>query len=451
MTTAAIYQPLEEKSTVMGLRASALFETVAFLLVMLVCNYFFGAGDRFWGVEPHPFWVIVVLIAVQYGTSEGVMAAVLASVALLFGNTPEQQLNQDMYAYLYEILHLPVLWLIGGVVVGELRQRHVREREYLQKELAEARKREEVIAESYHKVKTLKERLELKIASQLRASVNTYRAARAIEKTHPSDVLQGVQELVRSVMQPEKFSVYLLGNDGLTSTVTYGWQEGDNFPQHYSPTDSLYKEVVGNQHVLCIANRDHERILKDQGVLAGALVDNETGEINGMLKIEKIGFLDLNLSTIETFHAICEWVGMALVNAHKYQDAKQGSMLNPDHNLLSYGYFRRYTDYISALAKRVGFPVHMVVVRLVNSDKMSAEQRVKAARSISGAVKEALRAVDLAFDYQKDGAEYSIILPATNRAGAKIVLTKLEEGIRKKLPKSVPADFALTIHTIHEA
>ncbi len=450
MTTAAIYQPAEEHSTILGLRSSAVFETVAFLAIMLIASFFFGEGNRFWGVEPHPFWVIVILMAVQYGTSEGVFAAVLSSVALLLGNMPEQQLNPDTYAYIYDVLRLPVLWLIAAVVVGELRQRHVREREYLKKELHDARQREEVIAESYHKVKMLKERLELKIASQLRASVNTYRAARAIEKNHPADVLQGVQELVRSVMQPEKFSVYLLGNDGLSSTVTYGWQEGDNFPQQYGANDPIYKEVIGNQHVLCIANRDHQRILKDQGVLAGPLVDNETGEINGMLKIEKIGFLDLNLSTIETFHAICEWVGMALVNAHKYQDAKSGSMMNPDHNLFSYNYFRKYTDYISALGKRVGFPVNMVVIQLVNAEKLTADQRVKAARTISEAVKLALRAVDLAFDYQKDGSEYSIVLPATNRAGAKIVLSKLEDGIRKKLPKSIPADFALTIHTIHE-
>ncbi len=452
MTTATIYQP-EEQNTIMGLRSSAVFEIVGFLLVMLLCSVFFGDGNRFWGVEPHPFWVIVILIAVQYGTSEGILAAILSSVVLLVGNIPEQEFGTsgNMYDYLYTFLRLPVLWLMAAVVLGELRQRHIRERDFLRKELADARNREEVIADSYNKVKTFKERLELKIASQLRSSVTTYRAARAIEKNHPTDVLQGVQELVRSVMQPDKFSVYLLGSDGLSSSITYGWKEGDNFQQQYGANDALYKEVIGSQHVLCIANRDHQRVLQDQGVLAGPLVDSETGEISGMLKIEKIGFMDLNLSTIETFHAICEWVGMALVNAHKYQDAKQGSMVNPDNNLLSYNYFRRYTDYISALGKRVGFAVNMIVVQLVNAEKLTPDQRVKTARTISEAVKLALRNVDMAFDYQKDGAEYSIVLPATNRAGAKIVLTKLEEGIRKKLPKNIPADFALTIHTIHEA
>ncbi len=451
MTTAEIYTPAQEHKMFAGLRSSAIFEIAVFFAVILIFNFLFGDGARFWGVSPHPFWVIVLLIAVQYGTSEGILAAVVSSVILLLGNMPEQSLNQDMYDYLFQIFKLPILWLVTAVVIGELRQRHIREREYLQNELREARHREEAIANSYAKVKNLKEKLELKIASQLRASVDTYRAARAIEKTHPADVLQGIQELVNSVLQPEKFSVYLLDNEGLSSTITSGWGAEDNYTKNFDVHSELYKEVIGKQHVLCVANRDHQRVLGEEGVLAGPLIDNETGEINGMLKIEKMGFLDLNLSTIETFHAICEWIGMALVNANKYQDAKEGSMVNPDHNLMSYNYFRRYTDYISALGKRVGFAVNMIVVQLTNADKLSTEQRIRTARTVADAVKGALRTVDMAFDYQKDGEEFSIVLPATNRAGAKIVLGKLEDGISKKLPKDIPADFSLTIHTIHEA
>ena len=93
----------------------------------------------------------------------------------------------------------------------------------------------------------------------------------------------------------------------------------------------------------------------------------------------------------------------------------------------------------------------MILIQLTNADKLSGDQRTKTARVIAESVSEALRSVDMAFDYQKNGEEYSIVLPATNRSGAKVVLSKLEESIASKLPKSIPADFALTTHTIHEA
>lgn len=451
MSTAAIYAPKEEHSYFLGLRASALLEMAIIFFVLLAFDVIFGAGNRFFDTMPHPFWVVVVLMAAQYGTAEAVLAALLSSFFLLIGNLPEQTFNQDMYDYLYEIFRLPLLWLLTAVIVGELRQRHVREREYLLKELHDSRERERIIAESYSSVKALKEKLELKISGQLRGAVNTFRAAKAIEKNHPTEVLQGVQELIRSTMQPEKFSVYTLAKNGLTPTITYGWGSDDSYQEKYSAQDELYKRVIGQQETLCIANTDHQLILADQGVLVGPLVDKETGEVSGMLKIEKIGFLELNLSTVETFHAICEWVGMAVANATRYQDAKEGSIINPDNNLMSYGYYKQYTDFISALGKRVGFSVNMILIQLTNSDKLSSDQRTKTARVISDAVSEALRSVDMAFDYQKNGEEYSIVLPATNRSGAKVVLTKLEESIAAKLPKSIPADFALTTHTIHEA
>src|SRR5690606_35605613 len=118
-------------------------------------------------------------------------------------------------------------------------------------------------------------------------------------------------------------------------------------------------------------------LLAGQAILAGALTDRESGEVLGMLKVEKLGFTDLNLSAIESFAAICQWAGMAIVNARKYQAAKSESMVNPDHNLLTYSYFRRYLDFITGLAKRVGFDVSMIVIHLANAERMESEARIR--------------------------------------------------------------------------
>lgn len=450
MTTAAIYQPAESHRHIMGLRASAVLEMAIFFAVMVGYDLIFGAGNRLWGVEPHPFWVIILLMAVQYGTSEGVVAAAVASLILLVGNMPEREVTQDAWEYGVQLLRQPLMWLLTAVVLGELRNRHVRERDYLRKELREARQRETIIAESYDKVRVLKEKLELRIASQLRASITTYRAARSIEKTDPAEVLQGAQELVQSILNPSKFSIYTLGTDGLTLTLFSGWDKEEEFNASYTTQSPLYSQIIGRQAVLCGINPEHETILDKQGILAGPLVDRETGEVSGMLKIEDISFLDLNLTTIETFRAICDWVGMAMVNATRYQSAKEGSLVNPDHNMYSFNYFQRYTNYITALGRRVGFPVMMLVIRLVQADQMSPDQRLKAARVLSKAVQDSLRTVDLAFDYQRNGEEFSIVLPATHREGAEIVRKRMEATIRKELPKTLPASFSMSVQVIHE-
>ncbi len=442
---------MTERHYISKFRTSAIIEIALFLIVALILDAFFFEGNRFWGVEPHPFWIIVLLMSVQYGTAEGILAAVLSSLALLLGNMPDQTIRQDMYEYLLYVMFNPIMWLVASIVFGELRQRHIRERIHMEKELDEAHEREDEIARAYDKVRDIKERLELRIAGQLRASVNTYRAAKAIEKLAPDDVLRGVQELISSVLGPDKFSIYMLDSDGLQVTTTLGWDDANNFNRKYDSSSNIYREVVGGQQILCVANSDHEKILEDQGLIAGPLMDKETGEVVGMLKIESLGFTDLNLSTIETFAAICEWVGSAFVNARAYQTAKSESMVDPELKLLTSSYFSRYTSYITALAQRQKFDVSMVNVRLIEDDQLSSADHTKAARLLSDSVKSILRSVDLAFNYHHNEDEYSVVLPATNKAGADIVVQRLEDELRSRMPKNLKhINFAFTVHMLYD-
>jgi hypothetical protein len=441
---------MEEQQRIFGIRAAAVLETVLFLVAALLLDYFFFDADRFWHTQPHPFWIIVALVAAQYGTAEGLFAVAASTLALLFGNMPEQAFEQDTYSYLYDIAINPVMWVVAAVALGELRVRHIRERQRLREELRLAREREEKIAESYEWVRELKQKLELRIAGQFRSSVDTYRAAKSMEKLDPQDVLHGVSELVKAVMNPKKFSVFLREQDGISTAIVSGWEDGDDrLPRQYNSNHRLFQEVIGNRQTLCVANDEQERILNSEGVLVGPLLDTTTNEVVGMLKIEDLGFAELNLSSIETFRAICEWIGMAFVNAGKYQVAKEESVINPDHNLMTRGYFKRYTDYIGALAKRLGFDVSMLVIKLVDAEKLDSAVAQKAARELARVVDGILRTVDLAFDYQAEAGEFSIVLPATDRKGARVVQEKIEKDLaRTKAMGKVR--FTFMVHSIHE-
>ena len=440
---------MEEQTRILGFRVSAIVELLLFFVVAFVIDYLVMDGNRFWDVYPHPYWIPVILIAAKYGAAEAILAVVLASLALLLGNLPDQTYGQDFYGYLYTVAIRPLMWLVAGVAVGALRDMHIRERDELREELEQSRDREEKISESYEWVRDAKQKMELRIAGQLRSSIDTYKAAKAIEKLDPQDVLTGVRELVSAVMNPDKFSVYLRDNGSVDATIIHGWGDSDHYQRQYDGSSALFREVVGNSQVLCVANDEHERILDGEGVLAGPLVDTETGHVLGMLKIEKQGFADLNLSTIETFRAICEWVGMAFVNADKYQAAKADSVVNPDHNLMTPGYFKRYTDYISSLSKRLNFDVSMLGIKLIDADKMDPTVRLKVSRELAEVVESVLRSVDLAFDHHEAGEEYNIVLPATDKKGAKIVQEKIEKGLAKSKTVS-NANFAYTVHAINE-
>ena len=48
---------------VLGVRAIAWLEIVLFFAVVLSVDFLLLDGDRFWDVRPHPFWLIVILLA----------------------------------------------------------------------------------------------------------------------------------------------------------------------------------------------------------------------------------------------------------------------------------------------------------------------------------------------------------------------------------------------------
>lgn len=439
------------RPTVLGLRRSAVLEMIFGLAVLLALDILALNGTRYWHVNPHPFWIVVLFIACKYGTREGLVAALASSIALLFGNLPEQSLDQDSYDYLLTVLKMPLLWLVASVGFGELRQMHIREREYLEGALIGAQEREQSIAQSYEWVKQLKDQLELRVAGQLRSAITIYRAAKKMETLSPTEALEALEELVSSALAPQEFSIYLLNDKGLALSVMHGWKEEDTWRRHFDQKDPLFQAVVGQREVVCVANADHERILSGQGLIAGPLIDRDTDEVVGMLKVEKMNFTDLHLSNIQAFTTIGEWAGMTIANARKYQTAKEGSLINPDHNLFTTGYFVRYNDYITSLARRIGFDVSKLTIKMINAEHLDGNLRLRVARALADSVEKVLRDVDLAFEQRQHSEEYSIMLPATSRQGAEVVMEKIRSSLEESAGKvSEDARFSFSVQTVYE-
>jgi GGDEF domain-containing protein len=103
------------------------------------------------------------------------------------------------------------------------------------------------------------------------------------------------------------------------------------------------------------------------------------------------------------------------------------------------------------LAKRIGFDLTMVVVRLENPDELDEDQRILVPRIFSDAVSKTLRQTDLAFDYRRTGTEFAIVLPAAPVEGARVVIGKLAGALEAELAPVAPAArFSFGVHAIHE-
>jgi hypothetical protein len=314
-----------EAPRILGVRRSAIVEIASFLTAALLVDFAFFDFGRFADVSPHPFWIVVLLCAVQYGTTEALVAAAASSAALLAGNLPVQSFDQDLYQWLFEATLQPLLWTVAAVVFGELQGRVRRERDALREEVLQSRKREEVIAAAYRKLDARRESLEARVAGQLRTVFAIYNAAKGIERMATHEVQAGVAELVNTVMSPRRFSLFLLKGETLELASCEGWDSAETvFARSFDGQSPLFQAVVGSHRTLVAAVAEDERALAGEGLLAGPLLNVDSGEVVGMLKIEEMGFLDLSVTSIENFRLLCEWIGTAYAHARRFESAMHG-------------------------------------------------------------------------------------------------------------------------------
>jgi len=246
-------------------------------------------------------------------------------------------------------------------------------------------------------------------------------------------VFEGAQALVTAILNPEKFSIWLLREDGMEATHPFGWKENEVFKRTIADDHLLYRRAIAERTLLCVARPNDEKVLGKEGVLAGPLQDPETGEVYGMLKVESLGLLDLTPATIENFHLLCDWIGSNLAIAKRYEDAAHDRILDPEAGLLSAQLFDRQKEFLTKLAERVDFDLTMIIVGFEGEGELTRDEALSVGKIVAVSVGQWLRETDLAFQWLPVGRRFAVLLPATNSAGARLVIRKLKDDISMRL------------------
>lgn len=429
-----------EPRVILGVRAVAWVEVAVFFAVALAIDTFLLDGNRFWEVRPHPFWLIVILVAVQYGANASLLAGIAASLALTVGNLPPPQLGEDVFQYWAGIGLRPALWIGVGQILGQMRDRELADRQRLRRRIGELEQQNHLIAGGFEELKRSKSALEARIARQFRTVVTTYRAAQAMDVTDEDKLSRGLDQLVESILSPQKYSIWTLGPDGFDLQRTVGWTDTDTYERHIELAHPMVQHLLAREPALCAARPMDERKLLGQGLLAGALVDAESGEILGMLKVEETAFLDFNLYTLENFNVICSWIGAALVRARHWQRLQSDRVTGANDLVMTAEVSERIFALLAQLGRRKGFSSSQLIVRHTSPDALSAEQHSILALALGEAVRSTFRATDLAFEREAADAEYAILLPGTPLDDATLLAGKLRAAISGHLPESLPAE-----------
>ena len=424
-------------------------ETLLLLAVVIFVDHSYFSGDRFWGVHPHPFFFIVLLISVQYGASEGLISALLASCALLAGNLPEQNFSQDYYSYLISTGHQPLIWSVSAIILGTIRDRYIEERRELENKLTYSQKQVEVFSKACEISDFERKRLETHVAGQSSFLLSMHQNALDMGAVEPVQILDHILEITQRVTKSEKCSWFKLDNSILETHSQLGWDIDETYSRAFTALSPIFQKVVGHRRILSITNEEDEGFLDGQGMLAGPIVSGATGKVYGMLKIEKLDFLSLNSESVQTFKQLCEWMGTLLDPPDSFNEENRVINADPNHRLHSNSYFERLSEFLTLTADKIGYDNQSITLRppreVLNSENLQRE--VEAA--INKSMHDLLGDKTLFFEGQKSNSEFVVVLANTSPKNAKKLAVQLLEALNDQLSSQINiSEFAVSIKSV---
>jgi len=426
------------------------YEFLFIFAIVLAADYFFFAGDRFWGINPHPFFFIVLLAGVQYGAAEGLITALVATIVLLFGNLPEQTFSQDIFKYYLNILNQPLIWMASAVVFGGYRDKFVRERGSLQEKLAHSEKQAKVFSTACQVLDFERKRLETHVSGQSSFMLTLHQAALNMGAVEPDQMLDNILEITRKVMKAEKCSWFTTHNSVLEADCDLGWEIEDPYSRVFIAFSPLFQEVVGRQRILSITDPEDEKILAGQGMLAGPLVNSTTGKVYGMLKIEKLNFLSLNFQSVQTFKVLCEWLSALFEPDSSLRE--ETTVINPSVYKLSSSkdYIDRLSHFLTQLADKGRIKSQTIVLRPPESIYLDPDWEQNMRKVLNEALQNILGNRGLFFAGKKKNREYIVVLPNVSLEQAKTIFSQLMGVLRDRLGNTFISEFVVSIRSVGE-
>ncbi|MEM1003374.1 MAG: hypothetical protein AAGH46_12075 [Bacteroidota bacterium] len=361
-----ILQPPSPPIRIFKTRLCAILEVTLFYSLFIAYDYIYGDGHRMVGTELHPFWIPILIVSAHYGTLEGMIAAAIGTIFLYANNVPEQNVSESLFQYQIHLTLVPLLWFFFAFVLGEIRSKIIYDKYKLELVAYKQQVYADEIAQSYEELRVRHETLLSHVTTEKATLSKVVEVLKDMERASPGSILANSWPVIQFAVNPEKYSIYAVGTGGLEVVFAEGWGDEEPYSRRFSKDTEIYKYMTNEKKTLCIINSNERSILKDQGVLAAPLLNPNNDEVFGMIKIEMVDILDLNISMINTFKMVCALIGVTYMNALENRRTQSLVFKDTSSNLLTYNFYLYMTHYLSELCKDYNFSLYEISISMPN-------------------------------------------------------------------------------------
>ncbi|MGE4553055.1 MAG: HDOD domain-containing protein [Desulfovibrionaceae bacterium] len=399
---------------------------LGFALISAVNIIWFRSDLGFLEVSPHPYWILVLLLSVRYGFLAGVFCGVLAASVCL-GLTVLGRHGTTLYELFRMLLGEPLLFILVGAVLGEITQGLRSRYEALLTEHEELKVASEKLKERYDAVIKAKQEVDTRILSQEQTLSTMHETAHALRSLSEAEIYPAALEMVAKFLGAEACSIYLFDKGALHLKGELGAVTGhDRLPERLPDEGLMGRAFTGGKVAsVNVALEMYEKgELPDVEVLISAPLVTSGRKPLGVVNIERLPFLKFNTQTIRMAEVFGGWCADALENALLYTDTKSKTITDDITGAYTIGYLHSRLAEECARARRYKTDLACIVLDILGYVEYSEDQQREILTSLSNALKQMLRNIDLLFSGDEPG-RYFLLMPNTPLAGAKVVGGKI--------------------------
>jgi hypothetical protein len=174
-----------------GLSAGAIVESFVLLLALKAIEALFFGPGYFASLGQHPFWIVVLLAAIQHGLFTGVITAGLAGLMM---DWPPRPVDVDITAHYLEVAILPLQWLTAALCIGLFRQTQIREQRRLNQENAKLEGMNKALASEIARLDETIGRFELEAVTRSQEGADAFGSLGALHDASPEELMARFDE-----------------------------------------------------------------------------------------------------------------------------------------------------------------------------------------------------------------------------------------------------------------
>jgi len=403
-------------------------ETGVGLGILAALNLLWWPDDpAFASFRFHPYWMVVLPMAVYYGFKEAAVAAVACAGLYIVWTWYQAPEPYWLLFFNFQRLYNPVLFLAVGLVLGELRESHRRRERMLKDKLEQLDSALQDLAVRHLSLSEANRELEVRILSQDQTVQTLYEAAEGLKELDEEAILPAVTKILVEHLGVAGASIYRLEEDrfervGLSGKVN----EGQAPPIMPSDEGLMSAALLQRQAatVKMLLSQKEIPSFSREPILISAPLILEDGQLYGVINVHSLPFIRFTAATVRMVGLLADWASIALTNARKLKAVADKNIADDLTGAYTPEYLTRRLAEEFARAKRHRMALSLIMVKAVDYD--SIEEALKPdILSVLGLVfSKSVRDIDLIFRYSGSDT-FVLLLPATPLAGCRVVAERL--------------------------